>query len=37
METAMTLRGEVPVGVDGRPSTAIKGDPFDAYTPTNAH
>lgn len=33
----ITLRGEVPVGVDGRPSTAIKGDPFEAYTPSNAH
>lgn len=27
----ITLRGDVPVGVDGRPSTAIKGDPIDAY------
>ncbi|TSD85588.1 TauD/TfdA family dioxygenase [Mycobacterium sp. KBS0706] len=33
----ITLRGEVPVGVDGRPSTAIKGEPFEAYTPSNAH
>jgi alpha-ketoglutarate-dependent taurine dioxygenase len=33
----ITLRGEIPVGVDGRPSTAIKGDPFEAYTPSNAH
>ncbi|CAO3439308.1 TauD/TfdA dioxygenase family protein [Azospirillum doebereinerae] len=29
----ITLRGDVPVGVDGRPSTALKGDPIDAYTP----
>jgi taurine dioxygenase len=27
----VTLRGEIPVGVDGRPSTAIEGDPIDAY------
>lgn len=27
----ITLRGDVPVGVDGRPSLAIKGDPIDAY------
>ena len=33
----ITLRGDVPVGVDGQPSTAIKGEPFDAYTPENAH
>jgi alpha-ketoglutarate-dependent taurine dioxygenase len=32
----ITLRGDVPVGVDGQPSTAIKGEPFDAYTPENA-
>ncbi len=29
----ITLRGEVPVGVDGRLSTAIKGDPIEAYVP----
>lgn len=28
----ITLRGEVPVGVDGRPSTAIEGEPLDAYS-----
>lgn len=33
----ITLRGEVPVGVDGRPSTAIEGEPFDAYSPDNTH
>ncbi|WP_298380914.1 TauD/TfdA family dioxygenase [Azospirillum sp.] len=27
----ITLRGDVPVGVDGRPSLAIKGDSIDAY------
>ncbi|WP_207478008.1 TauD/TfdA dioxygenase family protein [Arenibaculum pallidiluteum] len=32
----ITLRGDVPVGVDGRPSTAIKGEPIDAYEPENA-
>ncbi len=25
------LRGDVPVGVDGRASTAIEGAPFEAY------
>ncbi|MCW2240574.1 TauD/TfdA dioxygenase family protein [Azospirillum canadense] len=29
----ITLRGDVPVGVDGRPSTAITGAPIDAYAP----
>ncbi|MBP2231848.1 alpha-ketoglutarate-dependent taurine dioxygenase [Azospirillum agricola] len=29
----ITLRDDVPVGVDGRPSTALRGDPIDAYTP----
>ncbi|CAO3359090.1 TauD/TfdA dioxygenase family protein [Azospirillum melinis] len=29
----ITLRGDIPVGVDGRPSTSIKGDPIDAYIP----
>ncbi len=33
----ITLQGEVPVGVDGRPSTAIKGEPFGAYAPSSAH
>jgi len=28
----ITLRGEVPIGVDGRPSTAIEGEPFEAYS-----
>lgn len=32
----ITLKGEVPVGVDGRPSTAIEGDPLDAYAATAA-
>jgi taurine dioxygenase len=27
----VTLKGEVPVGVDGRASTAIEGEPLDAY------
>lgn len=27
----VTLKGEVPVGVDGRPSTAIEGEPLEAY------
>lgn len=29
----VTLRGDVPVGVDGRPSTSIKGEPIGAYEP----
>jgi alpha-ketoglutarate-dependent taurine dioxygenase len=33
----ITLRGEVPVGVDGRPSTAIKGEPLEAYSAEDAH
>jgi alpha-ketoglutarate-dependent taurine dioxygenase len=28
----ITLRGDVPVGVDGRSSTAIEGEPFEAYS-----
>jgi alpha-ketoglutarate-dependent sulfate ester dioxygenase len=28
----ITLRGDVPIGVDGRPSTAIEGEPFEAYS-----
>ncbi|MGD0106367.1 MAG: TauD/TfdA family dioxygenase [Rhodopila sp.] len=31
----ITLRGDVPVGVDGRPSTAIEGEPFEAYSAQN--
>ena len=27
----VTLKGEVPIGVDGRPSLAIEGEPLDAY------
>lgn len=27
----ITLKGDVPVGVDGRPSTALEGEPLDAY------
>jgi alpha-ketoglutarate-dependent sulfate ester dioxygenase len=33
----ITLRGDVPVGVDGRSSTTIKGEPIEAYSPVNAH
>ncbi|HEV2675374.1 MAG TPA: TauD/TfdA family dioxygenase [Aliidongia sp.] len=33
----ITLRGEVPVGVDGRPSTAIKGLPVGALADEKAH
>ena len=28
----ITLKGEVPVGVDGRASTAIEGEPLDAFS-----
>jgi taurine dioxygenase len=31
----ITLRGDVPVGVDGRVSTAIEGEPFEAYSAQN--
>jgi taurine dioxygenase len=27
----VTLKGDVPVGVDGSTSTAIEGEPLDAY------
>lgn len=33
----ITLKGEVPVGVDGRPSVSIEGDPLDAYSPENVN
>ena len=33
----ITLRGDVPVGVDGRASTAIKGEPVEAYSAETAH
>ncbi|MCK1727832.1 TauD/TfdA family dioxygenase [Bradyrhizobium sp. 142] len=33
----ITLRGEVPVGVDGTPSTSIEGEPLDAYSAENVH
>ncbi len=32
----ITLKGEVPVGVDGRPSTAIDGEPLDAFSAATA-
>lgn len=32
----ITLKGDVPVGVDGRPSVAIEGDPVDAFAPQAA-
>ncbi|MFG1418460.1 TauD/TfdA family dioxygenase [Xanthobacter sp. V0B-10] len=28
----VTLKGDVPVGVDGRPSTSIEGEPLDAFS-----
>jgi taurine dioxygenase len=31
----ITLRGDVPMGVDGRISTAIEGEPFEAYSEHN--
>ncbi|MGD9772734.1 MAG: TauD/TfdA family dioxygenase, partial [Diaphorobacter sp.] len=27
----VTLKGNVPVGVDGRPSRALEGEPLEAY------
>lgn len=33
----ITLRGEVPVGVDGRPSTPIKGEPLGAFAEEKSH
>ncbi|WP_425249127.1 TauD/TfdA family dioxygenase [Bradyrhizobium brasilense] len=33
----ITLRGAVPVGVDGKPSTSIEGDRVDADSPENVH
>lgn len=33
----ITLRGDVPVGVDGKPSTAIKGEPLGAYSDESTH